>query len=123
MGTNTVGLAFGGASADIRKANRVSCCFEDVSVMCGLLERYLKNVRYCFVQGRTYYISCLSRLEADEWCNAIANNVRALPVEKSKFQIGKSHAACTFAMILTYLNRLLLFFQWGRLAAQTATLA
>ena len=29
-------------------------------------------------------MSCASRLEADEWCNAIANNVRALPAAKSK---------------------------------------
>jgi hypothetical protein len=39
----------------------------------------------CAGQGRTYYLACASRAEADEWANAIRNNVAALPKEASKF--------------------------------------
>jgi hypothetical protein len=39
----------------------------------------------CAGQGRTYYLACASRAEADEWANAIRNNVAALPKEASKY--------------------------------------
>eukprot|EP00598_Pedospumella_elongata_P001723 CAMPEP_0184969802 /NCGR_PEP_ID=MMETSP1098-20130426/2453_1 /TAXON_ID=89044 /ORGANISM="Spumella elongata, Strain CCAP 955/1" /LENGTH=389 /DNA_ID=CAMNT_0027491621 /DNA_START=49 /DNA_END=1218 /DNA_ORIENTATION=+ len=52
MSQNAVGLAFGGGMAEMKKQG----------------------------QGRTYYMSCNSRLEADEWRAAIQNNVKCLPV-------------------------------------------
>jgi hypothetical protein len=39
----------------------------------------------CAGQGRTYSGACASRAEADEWANAIRNNVAALPKEASKY--------------------------------------
>ena len=36
-------------------------------------------------QGRTYYLHCSSRKEADEWCNALRNNVEALPKEEGMY--------------------------------------
>lgn len=56
MANNAIGMAFGGGLQDMKHA----------------------------AQGRTYYMSCSSREEAEEWKNAITNNVRALPAPQSK---------------------------------------
>lgn len=66
MANNAIGMAFGGGLQDMKHA----------------------------AQGRTYYMSCGSREEADEWKNAITNNVRALPTPQSKCLALCLHIFC-----------------------------
>ena len=72
MANNAVGLAFGGGLQDMKKQ----------------------------AQGRTYYMHCSSRMEADEWKNAIANNVRALPQERSK--LANCAVLCRFVPFVPF---------------------
>jgi hypothetical protein len=54
----------------------------------------------CAGQGRTYYLACASRAEADEWANAIRNNVAALPKEASKYFYLHSLSVCGLLFVL-----------------------
>ena len=56
MGNTAMGLAFGGGMAEMKKQG----------------------------QGRTYYMACSSLAEAEAWCAAIANNVKAMTPQEGE---------------------------------------